>query len=84
MNTALALTLLPRFAPALAHKIHDKLRALIDGFKALREPRNLVPFVVQSLLYWGANGFGMWILAQGMGLPITRWPPTRRCPSPAC
>jgi uncharacterized protein (TIRG00374 family) len=70
VRTALALTLLPWLAPALAHKIHDKLSALIDGFKALGQPRNLLPFVLQSLLYWGANGFGMWILAQGMGLPI--------------
>jgi uncharacterized protein (TIRG00374 family) len=70
VKTALAMTLLPWLAPALAHKIHDKLHALIDGFKALGQPRNLLPFVLQSLLYWGANGFGMWILAQGMGLPI--------------
>jgi uncharacterized protein (TIRG00374 family) len=70
VKTALAMTLLPWLAPALAHKIHDKLHALIDGFKALGQPRDLLPFVLQSLLYWGANGFGMWILAQGMGLPI--------------
>jgi uncharacterized protein (TIRG00374 family) len=70
VKTALALTLLPWLAPALAHKIHDKLHALIDGFKALGQPRDLLPFLLQSLLYWGANGFGMWILAQGMGLPV--------------
>ncbi len=71
VKTALALTLLPRLAPALAHKIHDKLHALIDGFTALAQPSNMVPFVLQSLLYWGANGFGMWILAEGMNLPVS-------------
>ena len=71
IRTALALSLLPRFAPALAAKIGDKLRALIDGFAVLRDPRNLLPFLAQSLLYWGANGFGMWILAQGMGLAVS-------------
>lgn len=71
VNIALTLSLLPRFAPALAHKIHDKLRALIRGFAALGEPANLLPFIGQSVLYWGANGFGMWILAQGMGLDIS-------------
>jgi glycosyltransferase 2 family protein len=71
VNTALALTLLPRFAPALAHKIHDKLGALIQGFRALAEPRDLAVFLLQSVLYWGANGFGMWVLAQGMDLPIS-------------
>ena len=34
----------------------------------LHEPRNLLPFLLQSVLYWGTNGFGMWLLAQGMGL----------------
>jgi uncharacterized protein (TIRG00374 family) len=70
IKVALTLSLLPRFAPALAHKVHDKLRALIQGFEVLRDPRNLAPFLFQSLLYWGANGFGMWILAIGMDLPI--------------
>ena len=70
VKTALALTLLPRLAPALAHKIHDKLHALIAGFAALKQPRHLVPFVVQSLLYWGANGLGMWLLARSMNLPV--------------
>jgi uncharacterized protein (TIRG00374 family) len=70
VKTALALTLLPRFAPALAHKVHDKLHALIAGFTALRRPRDLLPFLVQSLLYWAANGLGMWILAQSLDLPV--------------
>jgi uncharacterized protein (TIRG00374 family) len=71
IDTALALTLLPRLAPALAHKIRDKLHALIRGFAVLRQPQNLVPFLLQSVLYWGTNGFGMWLLAQGMGLDIS-------------
>jgi glycosyltransferase 2 family protein len=71
IRIALAVSLLPRLAPRLAEKIADKLRALIQGFRVLHEPRNLVPFLLQSLLYWASNGLGMWLLAQGMGLPIS-------------
>jgi uncharacterized protein (TIRG00374 family) len=68
---ALALSLLPRLAPGVAAKVGDKLRALIQGFRVLHEPRNLLPFLAQSLLYWGSNGLGMWLLAEHMGLPIS-------------
>lgn len=71
IRLALALSLLPRFSPRLADKIADKLRALIQGFRVLREPGPLAAFLVQSVLYWGTNGLGMWILAQGMGLDIS-------------
>jgi uncharacterized membrane protein YbhN (UPF0104 family) len=30
----------------------------------------MVPFLVQTALYWGANGLGMWLLARLMHLPI--------------
>lgn len=68
---SLRLSLLSWLAPALAHKIGDKLDALIQGFSALRQPANLVPFLLQSLAYWGLNGLGMWLLARGMGLPVS-------------
>lgn len=68
---SLRLSLLPHLAPRLAHKIADKLDALIQGFRALHEPRHLVPFLIQSLGYWAFNGLGMWLLARGMGLPVS-------------
>jgi len=37
----------------------------------MRDRRNFTIFLVQSILYWGANGFGMWILARQMDLPIS-------------
>jgi uncharacterized membrane protein YbhN (UPF0104 family) len=36
----------------------------------LREPRNMIPFLFQTVLYWFSNGFGMWLLARDMQLPI--------------
>ncbi len=68
---ALRVTLLSRLAPRLAERASDKLRALIQGFRVLHEPRNLIPFLVQTVLYWGSNGFGMWVLARYMHLDIS-------------
>ena len=67
---ALALTFLRRISPKTADKVADRMRALIQGFRALRHPRDMIPFLIQTLLYWGANGMGMWILARAMHLPI--------------
>jgi len=67
----LRFSLLERLAPALGERIADKLRALINGFKALHEPRDLFPFLLQTILYWGTNGIGMWLLARSMNLDVT-------------
>ena len=70
IRLALAVTLLRRISPKFADKLADKLRALIQGFRALRHPRDMLPFLAQTALYWGANGLGMWLLARLMHLPI--------------
>jgi uncharacterized membrane protein YbhN (UPF0104 family) len=64
-------SLLQYVAPARAHQVADKLRALISGFHVLADRRNFGIFLGQSVLYWGINGFGMWLLARQMGLPIS-------------
>ena len=64
-------SLIARFAPRRAHHIADKLRALISGFRALRDGRNFGIFLLQSAIYWGMNGFGMYLLANAMALPIS-------------
>jgi hypothetical protein len=68
---AVRLTLVERVAPARAPALADKLRSLISGFRALRDRRNFSLFLAQSVIYWGVNGFGMWLLARGMDLPIS-------------
>lgn len=70
IRLALGVTLVQRLAPKLADKLADKLRALIQGCRALQHPRDLLPFLGQTALYWGANGLGMWILARLMHMPI--------------
>jgi len=71
IDLVLRVSLLRRFAPARAEALGDKLRSLISGFKVMRDWRNFSIFLLQSCIYWGANGFGMWILARQMGLPLS-------------
>ena len=68
---ALRLTLIEWLAPARAQAAGEKLRSLISGFRALADRRNFSIFLVQSIVYWGSTGFGMWILARRMNLPIS-------------
>jgi len=68
---ALRVTLLQWLAPKRAHHFGDKLRSLISGFSPLSDRRNFSIFLGQSVIYWGSNGIGMWILARSMGLPIS-------------
>jgi hypothetical protein len=37
----------------------------------LADHRNFGIFLAQSVVYWSANGIGMWLLARSMGLPIS-------------
>ena len=70
IRAVLSMLLLQRLAPKIAERVADKLRALIQGFRALREPRDMLPFLFQTVLYWFSNGFGMWLLARNMQLAI--------------
>ena len=70
IKLALTVTFLQRISPKFAEKLADKLRALIQGFRALGHARDMIPFLLQTALYWGANGLGMWFLARLMHLPI--------------
>jgi len=64
-------TFVRRLAPTHEHAIADKLRAVIAGFGALRDRKHFALFLAQSLVYWGVNGAGMWLLARRMELPIS-------------
>ncbi len=70
IRMALGVTFVRRLSPKLAEKLDDKLHALIQGFRALGHLRDMVPYLIQTALYWGANGLGMWMLARLMNLPI--------------
>ncbi|QQR88936.1 MAG: flippase-like domain-containing protein [Myxococcales bacterium] len=58
------------FSDRLSHLVSEKLDSLANGLGVLSRPALFVPFVVETLLYWGINALGMWFLARGCGLPI--------------
>lgn len=67
----LKLSLLPRLAPRIARVIEDKLLEMTRGFDVLRDRANLIAFLAWSIVYWAANGFGVWVLAYGFGLDLS-------------
>lgn len=67
----LELTLLPRFAPRFAGVIEHRLLDMIRGFAALGHGKSLFLFLIWSATYWAINGFSMWLLARGFGLPLS-------------
>lgn len=68
---ALTLTLLPRLAPRIARVIEEKLLEMIRGFAVLKDVRNLAWFGAWSAIYWIANGVATWLLARGLGIPLS-------------
>ncbi len=71
----LAVTLLRRsigwVSPKIGHYVSEKLGSLANGLESLAHPRLLLPFLIETGVYWGLNALGMWILAQGCGLPLS-------------
>jgi uncharacterized protein (TIRG00374 family) len=71
VRQSLRMSLLPRLAPRIARVLENKLLEMIRGFAVLKDRRNLAAFCAWSLVYWIANGLGVWVLARGFGLPLS-------------
>lgn len=54
----------------LADTVTEKLASMADGLRILHDPKLAAGFLGETLLYWGLNAFGMWVLARGTGLPL--------------
>jgi uncharacterized membrane protein YbhN (UPF0104 family) len=67
----LAMSLLPRFAPKIADVIERKALDMIRGFDVLKDAPNLIAFLAWTVVYWGANGLGVWVLAHAFGLDLS-------------
>lgn len=57
----------PRIADLLAQKVDN----VADGIRSISEPRLALLFLLESVLYWGCNAAGVWLLGVGCGLPMT-------------
>ncbi|MBS1121810.1 MAG: hypothetical protein H6Q90_4038 [Deltaproteobacteria bacterium] len=67
----LRLSLLPRLAPRIARVIEGKLHDMIRGFAVLRDGARLAKFCAWTLVYWTANGFAVWVLAEAFHLELS-------------
>jgi uncharacterized protein (TIRG00374 family) len=56
------------FSRNIADKAADFVARLADGLKFLPNLRHFGPFLLETLLYWGLNGFSFWVLARGCGI----------------
>lgn len=54
----------PRFASWVAQKIEQ----MAEGLGFLAEPKNALPFLLATLVYWVLNATTWWVLAVGCGL----------------
>jgi len=55
-----------RLGALLAEKVDN----VADGIRSIGDLRLGSAFVLESLLYWGANAVGVWVLGMGCGLPM--------------
>ncbi len=55
-------------SPRIAAKVGDFVARTVEGLKFLPSLRHFGPFMLETTIYWGCNGLGMWILARGCGI----------------
>ncbi|HLL25205.1 MAG TPA: lysylphosphatidylglycerol synthase transmembrane domain-containing protein, partial [Kofleriaceae bacterium] len=67
----MTISLLPKLAPRIARAIEGKLLEMVRAFVVIRDARNMIVFVLWSLLYWLANGLGVYVLARAFGLDLS-------------
>jgi uncharacterized protein (TIRG00374 family) len=71
VHICVSLSMLRFLSHKAADKLEDAILKLISGFLVLKDKRNLIVFVLWSILYWGANGMSLWVLARGFGLDLS-------------
>ena len=71
VDFCMKMSLVPRISPRAARVIREKVLDMVRGFVVLKDRRNMVIFVVWSIVYWAANGTGVWVLARAFGLDLS-------------
>jgi len=62
---------LGRISPKLGGLVASKVLAVADGVRSIAAPRLALSFLAETLLYWGLNALGMWLLGVGCGLEMS-------------
>jgi hypothetical protein len=57
----------------VALRLAGVVERIATGLRFLPSSRHLAPFVLETLVYWGVNATGLWLLAQGCGLDPVGW-----------
>jgi hypothetical protein len=57
-------------SPRLAETLAGKVGNVADGIRSIGDVRLTLGFLVESVLYWGCNAVGVWLLGVGCGLPM--------------
>jgi hypothetical protein len=56
----------------VSHELADRLATVVErvaeGIRFLPSPRHVLPFLGETLAYWGVNAAGIWLIAWGAGL----------------
>lgn len=60
-----------RFSPRLGELVAAKVTGIADGVRSIARPRLAIAFLFETMLYWGLNAGGMWLLGWGCGLDMT-------------
>lgn len=61
---------LGRVLPRVGRWAAGLSRGVAEGLRALPRGGSLLVFVLVTLVYWGSNALGLWVLARGCALPI--------------
>jgi uncharacterized protein (TIRG00374 family) len=64
---------LGRLSPRLCKLVISLVDRFLDGVRVLRRNGVLLPFLGLTVAYWGLNGLGIALLAQGFGFEISVW-----------
>ncbi len=58
-------------SPRVARLIASKVDSVAEGVRSIASPRLAAGFALETLVYWGFNALGMWVLGWGCGLDLT-------------
>jgi hypothetical protein len=58
-------------SPRAGDFFSTKVGSVADGVRSLADPKLAGGFLFETLIYWGTNAAGMWLLGWGCGLPMT-------------
>jgi len=60
-----------RVSKRLGDLVANKVADVAKGVRSVSEPKLAAGFLFETLIYWGLNAAGMWLLAWGCGIDMT-------------